>query len=175
MTQVSRYGHMLKVSVTRMTMHVKASFRVTGSVLDDTIEGEMLGAETRLEYDRSQRLDRLLQRVAVLDQVDRVRPPADLLLRVGRIGNVDLGAGDVADDRTDDGDQDPVAHFVEPADGTDDDRRVLGLDLNLRPQLERNVPALDLGQHRAIGRALEARVEFADPLIRIRHRRAMRV
>lgn len=51
MTQVSRYGHMLKVRVTRMTMHVKASFRVTGSVLDDTIDGEMLGAETTLELE----------------------------------------------------------------------------------------------------------------------------
>ena len=51
MTQVARYGHMLKVSVTRMTMHVKASFRVTGSVLNDTVEAEMLGAETRLELD----------------------------------------------------------------------------------------------------------------------------
>ena len=51
MTQVSRYGHMLKVEVTRMTMHVTARFRVTGSVLDDTIEGEMLGAETRLELE----------------------------------------------------------------------------------------------------------------------------
>jgi hypothetical protein len=51
MTQVSRYGHMLKVEVTRMTMHVTARFRVTGSVLDDTIEGEMLGAETRLDLE----------------------------------------------------------------------------------------------------------------------------
>jgi hypothetical protein len=51
MTQVSRYGHMLKVEVTRMTMHVTARFRVTGSVLDDTIEGAMLGAETRLDLE----------------------------------------------------------------------------------------------------------------------------
>jgi organic hydroperoxide reductase OsmC/OhrA len=51
MTQVSRYGHMLKVTVTRMTMHVKTTFRVTGSVLDDTVEGEMLAAETTLELD----------------------------------------------------------------------------------------------------------------------------
>jgi organic hydroperoxide reductase OsmC/OhrA len=42
---------MLKVNVTRMTMHVKASFRVTGSVLNDTVEGEMVGAETRLEVE----------------------------------------------------------------------------------------------------------------------------
>ncbi len=51
MTQVARYGHMLKVNVTRMTMHVKASFRVTGSVLNDTVEGEMVRAETRLELE----------------------------------------------------------------------------------------------------------------------------
>ena len=51
MTQVSRYGHMLKVRVERMRMHVVTRFRVTGSVLQDTIDGEMIGAETRLEID----------------------------------------------------------------------------------------------------------------------------
>jgi hypothetical protein len=51
MTQVSRYGHMLKVEVTRTRMHVTARFRMTGSVLNDTIEGEMLGAETLLEIE----------------------------------------------------------------------------------------------------------------------------
>jgi organic hydroperoxide reductase OsmC/OhrA len=51
MTQVARYGHMLKVSVTRMTMHVRSTYRVTGSVLNDTVDAEMLGAETRLELD----------------------------------------------------------------------------------------------------------------------------
>jgi hypothetical protein len=50
---------MLKVSVTRMTMHVKASFRVTGSVLDDTVEGEMLGAETTLELESPDPPDRV--------------------------------------------------------------------------------------------------------------------
>jgi hypothetical protein len=50
---------MLKVSVTRMSMHVKASFRVTGSVLDDTIEGEMLGAETTLELESADPPDRV--------------------------------------------------------------------------------------------------------------------
>jgi hypothetical protein len=59
MTQVSRYGHMLKVTVTRMTMHVKARFRVTGSVLNDTIDGEMLGAETTLELESPDPPDRL--------------------------------------------------------------------------------------------------------------------
>ena len=51
MTQVSRYGHMLKVRVDKMTMRVVARFRVTGSVLQDTIEGEMLGADTVLELE----------------------------------------------------------------------------------------------------------------------------
>ena len=36
---------------TSASMHVKASFRVTGSVLNDTIEGEMLGAETTLRLE----------------------------------------------------------------------------------------------------------------------------
>ena len=49
MTQVSRYGHMLKVRIEAMRMTVAARFRVEGSVLKDTIEGAMLGAETTLE------------------------------------------------------------------------------------------------------------------------------
>ena len=51
MTQVARYGHMLKVTVTGMRMKVTARFRVDGSVLNDTIQGQMLGAETTLEID----------------------------------------------------------------------------------------------------------------------------
>lgn len=51
MTQVARYGHMLKVSISGMRMRVRARYRVDGSVLNDTIEGEMLGAETTLELE----------------------------------------------------------------------------------------------------------------------------
>ena len=51
MTQVSRYGHMLKVAVNGMRMRVSARYRVDGSVLNDTIQGQMLGAETTLEID----------------------------------------------------------------------------------------------------------------------------
>jgi hypothetical protein len=51
MTQVSRYGHMLKVTVNGMRMRVTARYRVDGSVLNDTVEGRMLGAETTLEID----------------------------------------------------------------------------------------------------------------------------
>ena len=42
---------MLKVSVTGMRMRVRARYRVTGSVLNDTVMGAMLGAETTLEID----------------------------------------------------------------------------------------------------------------------------
>jgi hypothetical protein len=51
MTQVSRYGHMLKVTVRGMRMRVQARYRVTGSVLDDTVTASMVGAETTLELD----------------------------------------------------------------------------------------------------------------------------
>lgn len=59
MTQVARYGHMLKVNVTKMTMHVRTRFRVTGSVLNDTVQGEMLGAETTLELESPDSPDRV--------------------------------------------------------------------------------------------------------------------
>jgi organic hydroperoxide reductase OsmC/OhrA len=59
MTQVARYGHMLKVNVTKMTMRVSARFRVTGSVVNDTIEGEMIGADTTLELESSDAPDRV--------------------------------------------------------------------------------------------------------------------
>jgi hypothetical protein len=42
---------MLKVTVTKMTMRVKADFQVTGSVLNDTITGAMVGAATTLELE----------------------------------------------------------------------------------------------------------------------------
>jgi hypothetical protein len=42
---------MLKVTVNGMRMRVTARYRVDGSVLNDTIQGQMLGAETVLELD----------------------------------------------------------------------------------------------------------------------------
>ncbi len=42
---------MLKVSVTGMRMRVRARYRVTGSVLNDSVMGAMLGAATTLEID----------------------------------------------------------------------------------------------------------------------------
>jgi len=63
MTQVSRYGHMLKVTVTRMRMQVSARYRVMGSVLDDTVQGEMLGADTVLELESPDAADRVARLV----------------------------------------------------------------------------------------------------------------
>ena len=51
MTQVSRYGHMLKMKVDKVRMHVTARYKVEGSVLNDTVRAEMVGVETRLELD----------------------------------------------------------------------------------------------------------------------------
>ena len=51
MTQVSRYGHMLKVTIDGMRMHVTARYGVQGSVLQDSIDAAMAGAETVLEID----------------------------------------------------------------------------------------------------------------------------
>ena len=51
MTQVSRYGHMLKVTVSAMRMRVRARYRVTGSVLNESVLASMVGAETTLEID----------------------------------------------------------------------------------------------------------------------------
>jgi len=42
---------MLKVSVGRMRMRVRASYRVTGSVFQDSVQAEMVGAETVLELE----------------------------------------------------------------------------------------------------------------------------
>ena len=51
MTQVSRYGHMLKMKVDKARMHVTARYRVDGSVLNDSVQATMVGVETRLELE----------------------------------------------------------------------------------------------------------------------------
>ena len=51
MTQVSRYGHMQKMKVDKVRMHVAARYKVEGSVLNDSVRAEMVGVETRLELD----------------------------------------------------------------------------------------------------------------------------
>ena len=51
MTQVSRYGHMLKMKVDKLRMHVTARYKVEGSVLNNTVQAEMVGVQTRLELE----------------------------------------------------------------------------------------------------------------------------
>ena len=63
MTQVSRYGHMLKMRVDRMRMHVTARYRVEGSVLNDTVQAQMVGVETRLELDSPEPPDKVARLV----------------------------------------------------------------------------------------------------------------
>jgi organic hydroperoxide reductase OsmC/OhrA len=50
---------MLKVRVDRMRMRVRASYRVTGSVLQDTVQAEMVGAETVLEVESPEAPERV--------------------------------------------------------------------------------------------------------------------
>ena len=51
MTQVSWYGHMLKLQIDRARMEVVARYRVEGSVLNDSVQADMLGVQTRLELE----------------------------------------------------------------------------------------------------------------------------
>ena len=51
MTQVARYGHMLKVEIAGMRTKVRGRYRVDGSVLADTIDAAMLGADVDVEID----------------------------------------------------------------------------------------------------------------------------
>src|SRR5262249_7851003 len=59
MTQVARYGHMLKVAIDGMRMKVRGSYRVDGSVLNDTIEAQMVSAEIDVELESTDAPDRV--------------------------------------------------------------------------------------------------------------------
>jgi hypothetical protein len=59
MTQVARYGHMLKVTVNTMRMRVTARYRVDGSVLNDSVQAQMVGADTALELESPDPPDRI--------------------------------------------------------------------------------------------------------------------
>ena len=63
MTQVSRYGHMLKMKVDKLRMHVTARYKVEGSVLNDTVQAEMVGVQTRLELESPEPADKVARLV----------------------------------------------------------------------------------------------------------------
>ena len=48
MTQIGRYGHMLKVQIDKVRMKVTVRYRVEGSVLANSVKGQCLGIESEL-------------------------------------------------------------------------------------------------------------------------------
>jgi organic hydroperoxide reductase OsmC/OhrA len=63
MTQLSRYGHMLKMTVHKVRMEVTTRFKVEGSVLNDTVQAEMIGVETRLDLESPEPAERIARLV----------------------------------------------------------------------------------------------------------------
>ena len=51
MTQIGRYGHMLKVRIDAVRMKVTVRYRVDGSVLANTVKGQCLGVESELHLE----------------------------------------------------------------------------------------------------------------------------
>jgi len=51
MTQIGRYGHMLKVGIDKVRMKVTVRYRVEGSVLANTVKGQCLGVEAELQLE----------------------------------------------------------------------------------------------------------------------------
>jgi len=51
LTQISRYGEMMKTKIDKARVFVKAKFKSEGSVLAETVRAAGLGFETRLELD----------------------------------------------------------------------------------------------------------------------------
>jgi hypothetical protein len=54
---------MLKMKVGKARMHVTARYKVEGSVLNDTVEAEVVGVETRLELESPEPPDKVARLV----------------------------------------------------------------------------------------------------------------
>ena len=54
---------MLKMKIDHVRMHVTARYKVEGSVLNDTIQGQMVGVETRLELDSPEPAEKIARLV----------------------------------------------------------------------------------------------------------------
>ncbi len=48
MTQIGRYGQMLKVQIDKVRMKVRIRYRLEGSVLANSVKSQCLGAETEI-------------------------------------------------------------------------------------------------------------------------------
>lgn len=57
MSQVSRYGHMLKLRVDGVRMRVLAHYRTDGSVINDDVQARLVGVESRLELESPESAD----------------------------------------------------------------------------------------------------------------------
>ena len=54
MTQIGRYGHMLKVQIGKVRMKVTIRYRDEGSVLANTVKSQCLGVEAELHIDSTE-------------------------------------------------------------------------------------------------------------------------
>jgi hypothetical protein len=59
MTQVARYGHMMKINVEKARVFVRMRNKTEGSVLHGTVQATCLGLETRLELESPESADRI--------------------------------------------------------------------------------------------------------------------
>jgi uncharacterized OsmC-like protein len=59
---------MLKVKVDNVRMHVAARFRVQGSVLQDSIQADGVGIETRLEIDSAESPEKIARLVRTAER-----------------------------------------------------------------------------------------------------------
>jgi organic hydroperoxide reductase OsmC/OhrA len=59
LTQVARYGHMMKVRIDKARMHVTARVRQEGSVMAQTVRGSWPGITTRLEVESQESPERI--------------------------------------------------------------------------------------------------------------------
>jgi organic hydroperoxide reductase OsmC/OhrA len=54
---------MLKLKVDRTRMHVTARYKVEGSVLNDTVQAQMIAVETRLELESAESAEKIARLV----------------------------------------------------------------------------------------------------------------
>lgn len=59
LTQISRYGEMMKTKIDKARVFVKAKFKSEGSVLAETVRAAGLGFETRLELESEASAERV--------------------------------------------------------------------------------------------------------------------
>jgi hypothetical protein len=59
LTQIGRYGHMMKVAIDKARVYVTAHFKVEGSVLAQTVRASLDRVNTRLEVESPESPDRV--------------------------------------------------------------------------------------------------------------------